>query len=108
MSPYQNIELNIANKIATITLNRPDKLNAINNALIEEFMQTLKEIESIVDTRVVIIKGKGSSFSVGQDLSGEGTSEVMPPDPRGKPYQTQFYEFSRRQFLRHLIGNQPR
>jgi enoyl-CoA hydratase len=100
MSSYQNIELNIADKIATITLNRPDKLNAINDALLEEFMQALKEIESDVDTRVVIIKGKGSSFSAGQDLSGEGTSEVMPPDPRGKPYQTQFYEFSRRQHQR--------
>jgi len=109
MSPYQNIELKIEGKIATITLNRPDKLNAINNALIEEFMQALKEIESVVDNRVVIIKGKGSSFSVGQDLSGEGTSEVMPPDPRGKPYQTQFYEFSRRQHQRlHSLLDFPR
>lgn len=100
MSPYQNIELAIEDKIATIVLNRPEKLNAINDALLEELMQALKEIENIVDTRVVIIKGKGSSFSVGQDLSGAGTSEVMPPDPRGKPYESQFYEFARRQFYR--------
>ena len=100
MSPYQNIELAIEDKIATITLNRPEKLNAINDALLEELMQALKEIEKLVDNRVVIIKGKGPSFSVGQDLSGVGTSEVMPPDPRGKPYESQFYEFARRQFYR--------
>ncbi|OGO03353.1 MAG: hypothetical protein A2Y91_00340 [Chloroflexi bacterium RBG_13_54_8] len=100
MSPYQNIELAIEDKIATIILNRPEKLNAINDALLEELMQALKEIEKLVDNRVVIIKGKGPSFSVGQDLSGVGTSEVMPPDPRGKPYESQFYEFARRQFYR--------
>ncbi len=100
MSSYKYIELNVSDKIATITLNRPDKLNAINNVLLGELMQALNEVEGIADARVVIIKGKGSNFSVGQDLSGENTSEVMPPDPRGKPYQTQFYEFSRHQLQR--------
>jgi len=105
MSHYRNVELIKEGKVATIALNRPDKLNAINDALTEELMQTLQEIEATPEIQVVIIKGKGPSFSVGQDLSGVGTSEVMPPDPRGKPYESQFYEFSRRQLhrLRSLL-----
>jgi enoyl-CoA hydratase/carnithine racemase len=100
MSRYWNVELTKEGKIATIALNRPDKLNAINDALAEELMQTLREIEATPEIQVVVLKGKGPSFSVGQDLSGVGTSEVMPPDPRGKPYESQFYEFTRRQFYR--------
>lgn len=100
MSRYRNVELTKEGKVATIALNRPDKLNAINDALTEELMQTLQEIEATPEIQVVVLKGKGPSFSVGQDLSGVGTSEVMPPDPRGKPYESQFYEFTRRQLHR--------
>jgi enoyl-CoA hydratase len=105
MSRYRNVELTKEDKIATIALNRPDKLNAINDALMQELMQTFQEIEAAPEIEVVVLKGIGRCFTVGQDLSGVGTSEVMPPDARGKPYESEFYEFTRRQLhrLRSLL-----
>jgi enoyl-CoA hydratase len=52
------------------------------------------------EIQVVVVKGKGRCFSVGQDLSGVNTSEVMPPDPRTKPYESEIFEMARRRFHR--------
>ncbi|MDY7031811.1 MAG: enoyl-CoA hydratase/isomerase family protein, partial [Thermodesulfobacteriota bacterium] len=59
-----------------------EKLNAINDLMLDEIEAALNEAETDDDMRYVIMKGAGRCFSVGQDLSGEGTDEVMPPDPR--------------------------
>jgi len=83
---YRNVLLKIEGKVATITLNRPDKLNAINDAMFRELLATLDVVRRDWDSLVVVIKGAGRSFSAGQDLSGVGTDEVMPPDPRRKAY----------------------
>ncbi len=100
MSRLQNVVLTKKGMIATIALNRPDKLNAINNALFDDLMQALRQVEDMPEIKVVIIKGNGSSFSVGQDLSGVGTSEVMPPNPYTKPYESEVFEMARRRFHR--------
>lgn len=83
---YQNVLLKTEGKIATITLNRPEKLNAINDAMLGEFLAALDEVRRAQDSLVVVIKGAGRAFSAGQDLSGVGTDEVMPPNPRSKAY----------------------
>jgi len=83
---YENVLLEIEGKIATITLNRPEKLNAINDAMLREFEAALDEVRQDPDSLVLVVKGMGSAFSVGQDLSGVGTDEVMPPHPRRKAY----------------------
>jgi len=83
---YQNVLLEIEGNIATITLNRPEKLNAINDAMMTEFEAALDEVRRDPDSLVLVIKGAGRAFSVGQDLSGVGTDEVMPPNPRKKAY----------------------
>jgi enoyl-CoA hydratase len=83
---YENVILEIEGKVATITLNRPKKLNAINDAMLRDFEAALDEVRRDPDSLVLIIKGAGSAFSVGQDLSGVGTDEVMPPNPRNKAY----------------------
>jgi len=88
---YENVVLEIKDKIATITLNRPEKLNAINDAMLREFEAALDEVRADEDSYVVIIKGAGRSFSVGQDLSGVGTDRVMPPNPRSKAYLTDMF-----------------
>ena len=100
MSRSQNVELTKEGMIATIALNRPDKLNAINDALLDELMQAFRQIESMPEIKVVLVKGNGRSFSVGQDLSGVGTSEVMPPNPYTKPYESEIFEMARRRFHR--------
>ena len=105
MSHSENVMLTKEGMIATISLNRPEKLNAINDALLEELMQAFRQIESMPEIKVVLLKGNGRAFSVGQDLSGVGTSEVMPPNPYTKPYEREIFEMARRRFhkLRSIV-----
>ncbi len=70
--------------VATITFNRPRKLNAINDRMLEEFTHALTIAENDDEVRYVVLKGAGRCFSVGQDLSGNGTERVVPPDPRSR------------------------
>lgn len=58
----------IKDSIAVISLNRPDKKNALNIDLLESLLQAMQEIESNKEIRVVIIKGEGTSFCSGLDL----------------------------------------
>ena len=83
---YRNVILKIEGAVATITLNRPEKLNAINDEMFRELLAALDEVRQDGDSLVVVIKGAGRAFSAGQDLSGVGTDEVMPPNPRSKAY----------------------
>ena len=64
---YSTLLLHIAGDIASITLNRPDKRNAISAAMISELQSALDEIEKS-HARVAIITGAGKAFSAGMDL----------------------------------------
>jgi enoyl-CoA hydratase len=55
--------------VALLTLNRPEKLNALNNELIGAVMAALDEIELDRSVRVVIITGAGRAFSAGADIA---------------------------------------
>ena len=66
---YKNILVEKKNQIAVITLNRPEKLNAINVAVKNELYQALNELEMDDDVRVVIMTGAGRAFSTGHDMS---------------------------------------
>ncbi len=54
--------------LATITLNRPEKLNGINVKMHEELQQVCRELQDDYATRVVILTGAGRAFSAGADL----------------------------------------
>ena len=62
------VETTRAGPVLTITLNRPDVLNAFNTAMHEAFAVALKEARS-EDVRAVVLTGAGRGFCVGQDLS---------------------------------------
>jgi len=64
---YQTIELNHVGDVATLTLNRPDKRNAISYELIAELLQALDEVKQS-PARVLILTGAGKAFSSGMDL----------------------------------------
>jgi enoyl-CoA hydratase/carnithine racemase len=66
---YKTILVEKKNRIAIITLNRPEKLNAINLELKNELYQALGELEADDDVRVVIMTGAGRAFSSGHDMS---------------------------------------
>ena len=96
---FETVILEKEGKIARLILNRPEKLNAINDAMMRDIEGALKEVEQDENIWVVIIKGAGSSFSVGQDLSGEGTSLVMPPDPRDRHYLSEIWRQEQQRLL---------
>jgi methylglutaconyl-CoA hydratase len=64
---YTTLQLELAGDIATITLNRPEKRNAITAQMIEELLAALDECEK-PPTRVVILTGAGKAFCSGMDL----------------------------------------
>ena len=55
--------------VATISFNRPDKLNAQNRQLVTDFLSALKEAENDAEIKAVIVKGEGRAFCSGDDLS---------------------------------------
>ncbi|WBW98556.1 short-chain-enoyl-CoA hydratase [Oceanirhabdus sp. W0125-5] len=66
---YENIKLSIENGIATITMDRPQALNALNSQTLKELNSIIDEVECNDDIRVLIITGSGKSFVAGADIS---------------------------------------
>jgi methylglutaconyl-CoA hydratase len=64
---YQTIEVAYVGGVATITLNRPDKRNAISYELIADLLRALEEVKNS-SARVLIITGAGKAFCSGMDL----------------------------------------
>ena len=63
------IEISKNNHIGTLTINRPDSLNAMNREVLLEFINELKKIQSEKDIRVIIITGSGEkAFIAGADI----------------------------------------
>ena len=65
------IEYEVKDKIAFITLNRPEKLNAINKDLFNELVSVCERYNEDQDALVAILCGKGRAFCTGADLAGE-------------------------------------
>jgi len=63
------VELRVKGGIAGIFLNRPEKSNALNTALLEELLSVLKEIAASPGLRVVVLGGNGKSFCGGADVA---------------------------------------
>ena len=72
MSGYDNIIYEVADGRARITLNRPEKLNALSLELQAELNDALWEADNNKAVHCVIIRGEGRAFSAGYDLSGAG------------------------------------
>lgn len=67
---YKNILVEENNGITTITINRPNKLNALNKETIEELHEAFKDEEEDEDTKVIILTGSGEkAFVAGADIS---------------------------------------
>ncbi len=80
---YETIKFEMReNGIAILTLNRPEKLNAISFQMEEELHQVLDELMVNLDCRVLIIRGEGRAFSAGTDLQ-EGLILNSKKNPEG-------------------------
>jgi 2-(1,2-epoxy-1,2-dihydrophenyl)acetyl-CoA isomerase len=60
------------NSVVTVTINQPEKKNAINSAMWDGLADIFREIASRADDRVVVVTGAGNDFCSGADLSGRG------------------------------------
>lgn len=64
--------------VATITLNRPDKMNAYNQQMVEELVDALEDVSRDDAVRVLVLTGAGRAFCSGFDISGQGHEERGP------------------------------
>lgn len=69
---YQDIILDISDGIATITLNRPDKLNAFTGRMMHEIIDAFDTTDADDSVKAVIVTGAGKGFCAGADLSSGG------------------------------------
>jgi methylglutaconyl-CoA hydratase len=75
--------LQITERVATVTLNRPQVHNAFDDALIAELTATLQALDTREDIRAVVLTGAGSTFSAGADLSWmRGMAQASEADNR--------------------------
>ncbi|MDA2958144.1 MAG: crotonase/enoyl-CoA hydratase family protein [Actinomycetota bacterium] len=69
---FQEILYSVDGPVATITLNRPDKMNAFTNRMLKEMIAAFDASDTDDDVRAVIVTGAGRAFCAGADLSGGG------------------------------------
>jgi enoyl-CoA hydratase/carnithine racemase len=70
----------VKDKIATITLNRPDKMNAFTGPMIDAWAGSLQEAQRDPDVNVVIVTGSGKAFCSGGDVARMGDGRPSPLD----------------------------
>ncbi|MEM7032594.1 MAG: enoyl-CoA hydratase-related protein [Chloroflexota bacterium] len=70
MSEEKTILLDVTDNVATITLNRPDRYNAITPTLLIQLRDALKQVERDVSVRAILLTGAGRGFCAGADLGG--------------------------------------
>lgn len=75
-------------RIATITLNRPEKRNALSDNLTPALRQTLLDLESRNDVGCIVITGAGNAFCAGGDIGGMGGGSNDPNAPKPTPQES--------------------
>ncbi|MBN9062321.1 MAG: 2-(1,2-epoxy-1,2-dihydrophenyl)acetyl-CoA isomerase [Rhizobiales bacterium 65-9] len=81
---YENILFDIADGRATLTLNRPDSLNSLNVAMMQEIRDAIGAIDVDQNARVLVLKGAGRGFCSGADLAkGSGANNGDGPFDAG-------------------------
>jgi enoyl-CoA hydratase/carnithine racemase len=70
-------------EIERVTLNRPTRLNALNQPLTEALLAYFEGLRRKTETRVVIVRGAGRAFSAGADLKAMGTPEALQDGAKG-------------------------
>ena len=76
---YEFIVCERENNIATLRLNRPEKLNSWNLQMREELRDAVRDLVEDDDLRVIIITGTGRAFSAGEDVQGMGDLSSIGP-----------------------------
>ncbi|HKX79719.1 MAG TPA: enoyl-CoA hydratase-related protein, partial [Novosphingobium sp.] len=82
---YETIRYDVSEGIATITLSRPDKLNAFTPGMMSELLHVFDRVDSDDEVHAVIVTGDGRAFCAGADLSDGPAAfvfegDIMRPD----------------------------
>jgi enoyl-CoA hydratase/carnithine racemase len=78
---FETVIIKKEGHIATITMNRPDKMNALNTQMLREMVAAIDEIASNDDVRVVVLTGAGRVFCSGADISESGKASGLSGTP---------------------------
>ena len=78
---FATVRYHVADGVCRITLNRPEKHNALNHALLDDLEAAFTAAERDTGVRVVVLAGAGRSFCAGYDLGG--SYYTTPPEPEG-------------------------
>ena len=71
---YKTIGLEVENRVATLTINRPKMMNAFNEQLVWDMGDATEKVKNDSQIRVLIITGEGRGFSAGADLTERNAS----------------------------------
>ena len=83
---FQQIRLQVADAVATVTLNRPERLNSFTSQMHDELRRALGTIREDDAIRVMVLTGAGRAFCAGQDLGERrGVAAPEPRHPRAGP-----------------------
>jgi enoyl-CoA hydratase len=90
---YELVTFAVADRIATITVNRPDKLNALNDILMGELGEAIDEAVGRSDVGGVLLTGAGRSFVAGADIGELSGQTAMSGKARAERGQRTFRKF---------------
>ena len=81
---YETLLTELADGVMTVTLNRPDKLNAFNTAMSRDLIDFFQAVNAMDEVRAIVVTGAGRAFCAGADISG-GSGAFQVWNDGGKP-----------------------
>src|SRR6185436_10311417 len=81
---YKDLLYEVEDKIATITLNRPERMNALTPGLVKELHNAFDQADGDRKVKVIILTGAGAAFCAGFDQSQPADGSTRSSDPTGK------------------------
>ncbi len=102
-SAYEFLKVEVSERVATVTINRPEARNAVIAALHHEMEQIWLDLAEDHDVNAILLTGAGEAFSIGGDI----TSRVRPTKPKGRGGRRIFMADGRRVIENLLDLEQP-
>jgi enoyl-CoA hydratase len=102
-SAYEFLKVEVSQRVATVTLNRPDARNGVTSAMHHEIEQIWLDLAEDQDVNVILLTGAGDTFSAGGDV----LSRVRPTKPKGRGGRRIFMSDGRRVIENLLDVEQP-
>ena len=90
---YEFLTIAVADRIATLTVNRPDKLNALGDAVIEELGRAIDELRARDDVGGIVLTGAGRAFVAGADIAELASKSALEAQALAAKGQAVFRRF---------------